>query len=109
MDDGEATERLDDFLSEEERGLVDALSATEVEAIDAAILARAREDWLKVAFIVGSLWTEFRRVDDRFVPLGFLVRRVAWLVELGKLESQGDMRRMRYGEVRLPGRRLRLV
>jgi hypothetical protein len=102
--DEDADDSLDDFLDEGEQELVKALSARDVEAIDAAILAAARDKWLKVAFIVGPLWTKLNPRDDHRIPLGFLVRRVASLVEVGRLQSQGDVRQIRFSEVRLPGR-----
>ena len=41
------------------------------------------------------------RIPD--VPDIYYAQRVRHLVEIGKLESQGDLHYMRYSEVRLPG------
>jgi hypothetical protein len=90
-----------DDLSEEEQASVDALAPVQVEAIDSAILAEARPSWRKVATILGAFLLQDR--GGPWIPLAFQVKRVMWLVECGKLESQGDLRRIHHSEVRLPG------
>jgi Protein of unknown function len=66
-------------------------------AWDDLIFSEVREDWLKVARIIG-------RVSDR-VPNGphfeRIAARIQILVKEGKLEAKGDVSRWRYSEVRL--------
>lgn len=67
------------------------------DELDALLLAQAKTTWRKVAMVVGKamllydIWDEDR-----------LGKRIAALVEAGKLESQGNIRKWRYSEVRLP-------
>lgn len=99
-------------MSEEEQAIAHALTPVQVEAIDSAILAEARSNWTKVATILTPIFLkDFREcVQKGFregpgIPLAFLVKRVMCLVESGTLESQGNLRRIQQGKVRLPGPR----
>lgn len=75
----------------------------EASQIDHAILAAASREWRKQAFVVATVvmnrpagaGTEWRDVE---ISLG----RQA-LVAAGKLEAAGNLSRMGYSEVRLPG------
>ena len=92
----------DNELTDEEAVRVAALSISELEQIDNALLAHAGpHHWLKVARIVGAVMTE-RPAHVTNVPDAFYAKRVATLVMQGKLESQGDLQRMRFCEVRIP-------
>ena len=92
----------DPELTPEQRHLVDALSSTDVEAIDMALLAASSTQWRKVAFVVGAAWL---LLESRFpgVPDVYFSERIRALVRSGKLSSQGNMLSMRFSEVRLPG------
>jgi hypothetical protein len=116
LDRDDNTPPFDDVLSVEEEEIVLRLSATDVETIDAAILAVANERWRKVAFIVSRLCSmnasggmNASEPGTVIIPFRFYVRRVAMLAERGMLESQGDLRRMIYSEVRLPQGRARVL
>jgi len=69
---------------------------------DEMILSFARPQWLKVARIAGSAsaatWT------DDYIQCGFefFSARIRALVSAGRLEAQGNLRRERHSEVRLP-------
>jgi hypothetical protein len=72
-----------------------------LQAIDDPLVSYARSTWIKVARVVhDALDSASFAVDDDTVDLH--VRRVASLVAAGKLESQGNLRRPRWSEVRLP-------
>jgi len=72
-----------------------------LQAIDAALVCHAKPTWLKVARVVHeALDAGGFAVEDDTVDLH--VRRVVSLVASGKLELQGNLRRPRWGEVRLP-------
>jgi hypothetical protein len=96
---------LDNVFSKEEQEEVDALSVADRIGIDVAILAVAHQQWRKVGLIVSKLQSGFSPELQIRVPIGFLVQRVAALVQSGQLESQGDLRRMGASEVRLPRHR----
>ncbi|BCJ89354.1 hypothetical protein IZ6_00890 [Terrihabitans soli] len=78
-----------------------ALSPADIAEMDRRLLSHASTRFRKVAYVVGMSMME---KDDRFKGIFdiFFARRVAELVKAGRLESQGDLRRMRYSEVRLP-------
>lgn len=89
-------------LSAAQRALVGALTADAVLAIDEALLSNASTQWRKVARIVGMTMSSLpARVHG--IPDVYYAERVRELVARGLLESQGDLTRMRYSEVRLLG------
>ena len=89
----------DPELTPEQLKLVGQLTEAEVEAIDNALLANASEMWRKVARIVGTTMMELPcRIEG--VPDVYYSQRIKSLVEVGLLESQGDLSHMRYSEVR---------
>jgi hypothetical protein len=93
---------LDDQLTLEEQERVNAFSPGDVQAIDAAVLAVTGDSFQKIFSIVGRLLHGFAdaRPARLLVPTGYLVRRIAHLVERRELLSRGDVRRMGHGEVR---------
>ena len=85
-------------LSTAEGARVATLSQAELALIDAALFSQVSDDWRKVARVVGMAMLS---MPDR--PSGVpdvFAKRVGLLVESGQLESQGDLRRMRFSEVR---------
>ena len=86
-------------LSPAEGARVAKLSLAELALIDTALLSQVADDWRKVARVVGMAMLS---MPDRpsGVPDVFFAKRVGHLVESGQLESQGDLRRMRFSEVR---------
>ena len=69
--------------------------------LDALIFAETDKCWLKVARIVGNV---FQTLEARCVrlPMDIIAARIAKLVEVGRLESQGNLNMWRHSEVRLP-------
>jgi hypothetical protein len=92
-------------LTEQEEQLVARLPAELVRRIDDALLATAKHRFQKVARIIVEVMQSF---SDRpsGIPDVYYAQRIAKLVEAGLLESQGNLRRMRFSEVRLPSPRL---
>jgi Protein of unknown function len=76
------------------------LSVSEAD-LDALIFGETDKCWLKVARIVGNV---FQTLDTRCVrlPMDTIAARIAKLVEVGRLESQGNLTMWRHSEVRLP-------
>jgi Protein of unknown function len=91
----------EDQLSREQEARVARLTAQELARIDAALISHARPQSRKLAMIVALAMADcgahITNVADAFYS-----RRVARLVSEGKLLALGDVRRMRYCEVRLP-------
>lgn len=90
----------DAALDENALKLIAALQPEQMQAIDAALMHAADRQWRKVALVVGTMMDS---VTDRTlgIPDVFYAQRVAALVAHGRLESQGDLARMRYSEVRI--------
>jgi Protein of unknown function len=93
--------RPDSELSEEDQALVSSLRASDLEAIDTALIAQCATSWRKVARVVGTTMGMLRNGLPG-IPDGYYVQRVAILVHSGRLESQGNLEYMRFSEVRLP-------
>jgi hypothetical protein len=89
-------------LDVEQSMRVSKLTQEDLWDIDREILTQSARSWRKVARVVGQAIEKLSsRIQD--VPDIYYALRVRHLVEIGKLESQGDVRYMRYSEVRLPG------
>jgi hypothetical protein len=89
-------------LTAEQEARVRALSKTVVSRIDAALVARASPKWRKVASVIAAAMADMRG-SAAGLPDVYYAQRVRELVAVGRLESFGDLSRMRYSEVRLPG------
>jgi hypothetical protein len=91
----------DASLTKEERELVESLSEAEILAVDEALLSNSAPQWRKVARVVGvTMMSLAGRLAG--VPDVFFSQRLMKLADQGRLESQGDLSRMRFSEVRLP-------
>ena len=82
------------------RALGVSMNASE---IDKAILSVSQPSWRKVAMIIGKA----ARVEDIGVPDDeaghkIIASRIEALVASGRLTAQGNLKRWRYSEVRLP-------
>ena len=81
--------------------LIATLRPEQVQAIDAAVMQAVDCSWRKVALVVGTVMGSLPvRVPG--IPDVFYAQRVAVLVSQGQLQSQGNLSRMRYSEVRIP-------
>src|SRR5262245_45526417 len=87
--------------SESERGLAESLGPAGLQLIDDAITKAAQSRWLKVAKVVSDAMKAGGYSGDE-PELELAVRRVILLAGSGALEAQGNLRRPRFSEVRLP-------
>jgi hypothetical protein len=93
----------DTYLDAEERAAVAALTATDVSAIDSAILAQVRTHWQKTALVVvKAMYAYPDKYED--IPDVFYGQRVIALTEGGAIEASGDLLQMRLSEIRLSSR-----
>ena len=93
------TDDNDDDLDDEDRAAIAALSVAEVAVIDRAILSVLTSQWQKTALVVGHAMYAFPdRFDD--IPDVFYGQRLLQLASDGLLSAQGNLRRMRFSEVR---------
>jgi hypothetical protein len=73
--------------------------------LDAIIFSVVKTQWLKVARVISDA---MKAIEARNLPVDAdeiiqaVGARVIWLDEAGRLESQGDLRKWRFSEVRLP-------
>ena len=94
-------ESPDRELSEDELALVSKLTEKQLKEIDEVILSYGHKYNRKVARIVGSTMSSLpNRING--IPDVFYSQRVAILVEKGLLIADGNLKYMRYSEVRLP-------
>lgn len=91
----------DEPPSEYERTVIAAVAAADIAMIDAALLAHVGANWRKVAMVVAQAMTDVRGMFPE-VPGVYYAQRVASLVERGLVEAVGNLRRMRFSEVRRP-------
>lgn len=82
--------------------LVAELTEVEIKAIDNALLSNTSTRWQKVAMVIAITMHKLpSRVEG--IPDVYYSNRVQRLVSDGLLESQGNLSRMRYSEVRRAG------
>jgi hypothetical protein len=93
-------------LTPEERELVGRLTAEEIEIIDQGLLANVSNQWRKVAMVVGLTIMELKANMKNLngIPDVYYAERVISMVRKGLLELEGDVKRMRFSEVRLTGK-----
>ena len=89
-------------MTPEQQLVVEKLGEREIEEIDRALMTNIIPRWRKLAMVIGVTMSKMphRMVG---VPDIFYAERMRKLVEAGHVESQGDLSRMRFCEVRLPG------
>src|SRR5262249_6607697 len=101
-------EDQDRDLTDQEEQLIAGLPAELVTRIDNALLAKANHRFHKVARIVAEVRQSFSDGPSG-IPDVYYARRIAKLVKDGLLESQGNLRRMRFSEVRRPSPSLSVI
>ncbi len=96
-------DELPESPHEEEVALAAQFGAQGLAMIDQTLVRFTRASWLKSARVVADAVQAggFAVLDDAYVDLH--VRRLIDLVRTGQLEAQGDLRKPRFSEVRLPG------
>jgi len=87
-------------ITEKEREYINLLSSKKIKEIDNALLFYAKNNYLKVARLVGDMLMN-KEIHTEGIPDIFYSERIRKLVKDGFLESQGDLYYMRYSEVRL--------
>jgi hypothetical protein len=81
--------------------IIRMLTPDQVGRIDATLLANAAPQWRKVARVVGASLIHLK-AEHPGLPDVYYSFRITELVNTGRLQSQGDLRRMRFSEVRTP-------
>ncbi|MCP5005234.1 MAG: hypothetical protein GY941_15060 [Planctomycetes bacterium] len=86
-------------LTPEQELLVSKLSESDLSQIDTALLKNIDTNWRKVARVVGTTMMDLK---NRFIgiPDVFYAKRIQYLKDRNLFESQGDLNRMRYSEIR---------
>jgi hypothetical protein len=90
----------DDVLDEEEQGVVATLGPSDLALVDSALMAECVTSWRKSARIVmGAMKVLDQTIPD--LPVALFAQRIATLVKSGRLQSQGNLRHLRFSEVKL--------
>lgn len=92
---------FDPPLSADDHASIAKLTANQLALIDEALLANASNSWRKLARVACAAM-DATKPGVMGIPDIYFAQRIALLVGQGKLEAQGDMRRMRFSEVRFP-------
>jgi hypothetical protein len=85
--------------NQEQQSRINQLSIEEINEIEEMLLKHTCERWRKVARVVGTSMSEFKG-KFKGVPDVYFSERVQSLVNRGLLESQGNLKRMRYSEIK---------
>jgi hypothetical protein len=88
-------------LTPEQLEAVSVLDEAALRQIDEAILGNVTNNWRKVAMVVGMTMQQ-NAFQVKGIPDVFYAQRVILLVEKGAIEAEGNLRRMRRSEIRLP-------
>jgi hypothetical protein len=88
-------------LSRKEAAAFAKLSPEDIATIDDGILASTLPRWRKVAMVVSIAEEKLRGQYPQFSYILYAMR-IRQLAKKGRLESQGNLRYMRFSEVRLP-------
>lgn len=88
--------------TDEEQTLAVRLGSAGLIAIDEALQRHAASPWLKGALVVHRALEEAGGDPWDQPVLHLHVRRLIHLVESGALQAQGNLRKPRWSEVRLP-------
>ena len=88
-------------MTAEELTIVAQLTSSDIKRIDDRLLANTISEWRKVARVVAEAMTDLKH-EFPTVPDLFYGQRVIALAERGLLESEGNLQRMRFSEIRLP-------
>ena len=91
----------DPELTNEQKVLLNNFSEEELIIIDEALLSCAKQQWSKVAMVIGMTMGKYQNTFQG-VPDIFYTQRVSKLVAEGKLISQENLNHMRFSEVKLP-------
>jgi hypothetical protein len=78
------------------------LTPAQLQRIDECLLSHVSQQFRKVAYVIGQtmkeIYNEFPGIPDLFYGI-----RIKHLAESGAIESAGNLGRMRFSEIRLPG------
>ncbi|HEX4049475.1 MAG TPA: DUF3658 domain-containing protein [Steroidobacteraceae bacterium] len=92
---------VDDELSSEAEARAALLTPKEIAQIDAALMSHTGNQWRKLAMVVALAMADCEEAIEG-VSDAFYSRRAAKLVSDGYLVANGDLRRIRYCEVKRP-------
>jgi hypothetical protein len=103
MTDFEDTEP-DGPLTPEEEAQARLLTAADLKRIDECLLSNVSHRWSKVARVIGQTMLVLSREFPR-MPDGFYSTRIKHLAQAGAIEAAGNLDRMCFSEIRIPGKK----
>ena len=72
-----------------------------IDQFDELLLSFVQKEWRKSAYVIGCVLRTFWD-DEPPVSDAFLGTRLQVLANAGRIEAVGDLRKIRFSEVRLP-------
>jgi hypothetical protein len=93
--------RLPEPLTPGEDKRISQLTEEDINQIDDALCANTTSRYRKAAMIIGCAMDQLRYGRQVGIPDLYYLTRLKKLVEIGLLESQGNLDYMRFSEVRL--------
>ena len=90
---------FDPPMTEDQLQVTSKLTDTELAKIDSQLLKNSAIQYRKSARVIGATMMDLKS-EFQHIPDVFFSSRLMHLVEQNKLEAQGNLRRMRYSEVR---------
>ncbi len=93
-------------MTPEQESRARSLTVAELQRIDECLLSHMSDRWQKVARIVALT---MQKLHPQFpgVPDVFYSGRIRHLADSGAIEATGDLKRLRFSEVRLPAEKFR--
>ena len=83
----------------EQRARVRQFSEAEILAIDDILYSETSSRWQKVAMVVaGAMISLDGKIEN--IPNAYYLERIQLFIDSGKLESQGNIWRMRFSEIK---------
>ncbi|HEY2364185.1 MAG TPA: DUF3658 domain-containing protein [Candidatus Angelobacter sp.] len=94
--------RPDGPLTPEAGAQARLLTAAQLQRIDECLLSHTSHQWRKVARVIGQTLLE---LESKFpnLPDGICSLRIKHLAESGVIEAAGNLNRVRFSEIWLPG------
>jgi len=87
-------------FSSEQQAKIDNLSDIDKKTIDDTLLSNTSYQWRKVARVVASTMNDLEN-SITGIPDIYYAKRVIELADKGLIESQGNLTKMRFSEIRL--------
>ncbi len=89
-------------MTDEQAEIVEQLSESDLEAIDALLIENIGSEWIKSSLLIGGVML---KVPDEYeeLPDVFYSTRLILLEKRGLIGVRGDLRKMKHCEIQIAG------